>query len=87
MHTKKEGIVLIDEIETHLHLGMQKIILPLLTTMFPNIQFIVTTHSPFILNSLRDAIAYDLENREQISDLTDYSYEALAEGYLLRNRH
>ena len=83
---EKEGIVLIDEIETHLHLGMQKIILPLLTTMFPNIQFIVTTHSPFILNSLRDAIAYDLENREQISDLTDYSYEALAEGYLLRNR-
>jgi predicted ATP-binding protein involved in virulence len=84
---EKEGIVLIDEIETHLHLGMQKIILPLLTTMFPNIQFIVTTHSPFILNSLRDAIAYDLESREQISDLTDYSYEALAEGYLLRNRH
>ena len=40
------GIVLIDEIETHLHLELQKKILGLLTTLFPNIQFIVTTHSP-----------------------------------------
>lgn len=77
----KQGIVLIDEIETHLHLGLQRIILPLLTHIFPNIQFIVTTHSPFILNSLPNAVAFDLERKESISDLTDYSYEALAEGY------
>ena len=36
-----EGIVLIDEIETHLHLELQKIILPFLIELFPNIQFIV----------------------------------------------
>lgn len=78
---EKQGIVLIDEIETHLHLGLQRIILPLLTHIFPNIQFIVTTHSPFILNSLPNAVAFDLERKEAISDLTDYSYEALAEGY------
>lgn len=78
---EKQGIVLIDEIETHLHLGLQRIILPLLTHIFPNIQFIVTTHSPFILNSLPNAVAFDLERKESISDLTDYSYEALAEGY------
>lgn len=78
---EKQGIVLIDEIETHLHLGLQRIILPLLTHVFPNIQFIVTTHSPFILNSLPNAVAFDLERKESISDLTDYSYEALAEGY------
>lgn len=78
---EKEGIVLIDEIETHLHLELQRMILPMLTTIFPNIQFIVTTHSPFILNSLENAVAFDLEHREPIEDLTDYSYEALAEGY------
>lgn len=78
---EKEGIVLIDEIETHLHLELQRVILPILTTIFPNIQFVVTTHSPFILNSLENAVAFDLEHREPIEDLTDYSYEALAEGY------
>lgn len=78
---QKEGIVLIDEIETHLHLELQKIILPMLTKVFPNIQFIVSTHSPFVLNSMDNAIAYDLEHREILGDLTDYSYEALAEGY------
>ena len=56
------GIVLIDEIETHLHLELQKRILELLTTMFPNIQFIISTHSPFVLNSLENVVIYDLEN-------------------------
>lgn len=78
---EKQGIVLIDEIETHLHLGLQRVILPMLTRIFPNIQFIVTTHSPFILSSLNNAVAFDLEQRCSIDDLTDYSYEALAEGY------
>ena len=56
------GIVLIDEIETHLHLELQKNIMKLLTTVFPNIQFVVSSHSPFILNSLDNVIIYDLEN-------------------------
>lgn len=77
----KPGIVLIDEIETHLHLKLQKIILPMLTTLFPNIQFIVTSHSPFVLSSLSSATAYDLEHHEPISNLTEYSYQALTEGY------
>ena len=78
---QKKGIVLIDEVETHLHLELQKMIMPFLTKVFPNIQFIITTHSPFVLNSLDNAVAFDLEHREAISDLTQYSYEALAEGY------
>lgn len=78
---QKEGIVLIDEIETHLHLELQKIVMPLLTRVFPNIQFIITTHSPFVLNSMPNAVAYDLEHRKPIEDLSNYSYEALAEGY------
>lgn len=78
----KEGIVFIDEVETHLHLALQKDILQILTDIFPNIQFVVTTHSPFILNSIPNAIAYDLEHRKVLSDdLTEYSYEVLAEGY------
>ncbi len=78
---QKEGIVLIDEIETHLHLGLQKVIMPLLTKVFPNIQFIITTHSPFVLSSISNAVAYDLEHKDILDDLTEYSYEALAEGY------
>lgn len=75
------GIVLIDEVETHLHLQLQRQILPLLTSIFPKIQFIVTSHSPFVLNSLKNATAFDLEHQEGIEDLTDYAYDALAEGY------
>ena len=78
---EKEGIVLIDEIETHLHLELQRLILPMLTRVFPNIQFIVTTHSPFVLSSIPNAVAYDLEKKQRLEDLTEYSYEALAEGY------
>lgn len=78
---QKQGIVLIDEIETHLHLELQRLVMPLLTKIFPNIQFIVTTHSPFVLSSMPNAIAYDLEHREIIEELTEYSYESLAEGY------
>lgn len=50
-----EGIVLIDELETHLHIELQKKILPFLTGFFPKIQFISSTHSPYILNSISNA--------------------------------
>lgn len=45
------GTVLIDEIEAHLHPAWQKKILSVVTEMFPKIQFIVTTHSPYIIAS------------------------------------
>lgn len=78
---EKEGIVLIDEIENHLHLELQKIIMPFLINIFPKVQFIVTTHSPFVLNSLENCVAYDLEKREPIGNLSEYSYDSLVEGY------
>ena len=56
-----EGIVLIDEIETHLHLELQRSILPFLTEMFPNLQFIVTTHSPFVASGLENVVVYEPE--------------------------
>lgn len=76
------GIVLIDELETHLHIDLQKKILPFLTNFFPNIQFIVSTHSPFVINSVDNAVVCDLEKRIVIDDnLSDYSSEAIVEGY------
>ena len=76
------GIVLIDEIETHLHLELQKNIMKLLTTVFPNIQFIVSSHSPFILNSLDDVVIYDLEKHLLVEQgLSDVPYSGIVEGY------
>lgn len=76
------GIVLIDEIETHLHLELQKNILELLTSVFPNIQFIVSTHSPFILNSLENVVIYDLENNIIVKNgLSNVPYGGIVEGY------
>lgn len=48
------GIVLIDEIELHMHPAWQRKVLPLLCKTFPNIQFIVTTHSPQVLGEVSD---------------------------------
>lgn len=76
-----EGIVLIDEIDTHLHISLQKKILKVLDKFFPNIQFIVTTHSPFILNSISNAVIYDLEKQIQVEDMSAYPYEAISEVY------
>lgn len=76
------GIVLIDEIETHLHLELQKRILDLLTTVFPNIQFVMSTHSPFILNSLENVVIYDLENHMIVAGgLANVPYSGIVEGY------
>ena len=77
-----EGLVLIDEIESHLHVDLQKKIVPILTQLFPNIQFILTTHSPFVLNSTANAVVYDLEKKLLVKDgLTDLPYEGVVEGY------
>ena len=76
-----EGIVLIDELETHLHIELQKKILPFLTEFFPKVQFIVTTHSPYILSSISNAKCYDLERNVELENLSFYSSEELAEGY------
>lgn len=76
-----QGIVLIDELETHLHIELQKKIFPFLTEFFPNLQFIVTTHSPYILNSISNARAYDLEKHIELENLSAFSSDDLAEGY------
>ncbi len=82
-----EGIVLIDEIETHLHVSLQKKILPFLIDFFPKIQFIVTTHSPFVLSSLSNATICDLESKIVTTDLSAYSYDALLESYFETDKY
>jgi predicted ATP-binding protein involved in virulence len=74
------GVVLIDEIDAHLHVSLQRKILSFLTKSFPKIQFIVSTHSPFVVSSVRDAVIYDLSTLEQIEDLSMYSYESILSG-------
>jgi len=47
------GVVLIDEIELHLHPKWQRAIIPNLKKTFPNCQFIITTHSPQVISDLK----------------------------------
>ncbi len=47
-----EGVVLIDEIELHMHPSWQRKVLSVLRTTFPNIQFFITTHSPIVLSEV-----------------------------------
>ena len=57
-----EGIVLIDEIELHLHPQWQHKIIPRLTETFTNCQFIVTTHSPQVLSHVQPENIYILQS-------------------------
>jgi len=59
------GIVLIDETDKHLHIKLQKEVLPKLLNLFPNVQFILSSHSPF----LNMGLAEELLNRSKIVDL------------------
>lgn len=73
------GVVLIDEIDAHLHISLQKKILPFLTKSFPEIQFIVSTHSPFVITSTNnDTVVYDISSGEFYEeDLSLYSHESI----------
>lgn len=51
--TETEGIVLIDEIDLHLHPTWQKRIIKDLMDIFPKVQFIVSTHAPEVINSVK----------------------------------
>jgi predicted ATP-binding protein involved in virulence len=76
------GIVIIDEIDAHLHVSLQRKILPFFIRSFPNIQFIVSTHSPFVLSSVDDVLIYDISSGQSALDLSMYSVDAITEGLL-----
>ncbi len=55
------GIVLIDEADLHLHIKLQVEVFPKLLKLFPNIQFIITTQSPFLVYGLQEAFQNELK--------------------------
>jgi predicted ATP-binding protein involved in virulence len=75
-----EGIVLIDEIDMHLHPNWQQHFIGDLKKAFPKIQFVATTHSLFIVHSLRETELINLDETEGLeSDPLKLSYEEIAE--------
>jgi len=75
--------ILIDEAENHLHASMQREMLPNFISAFPNVQFIVSTHSPLIIGSVKDSNVYALRYEENelgenkvISQLLDLENKA-----------
>jgi len=76
------GVILIDEPENHLHASLQKKILLLLVQAFPQFQFIVSTHSPFVISSLQNAKILNLEDGKLYEDFSSFSYEAILEEYM-----
>lgn len=70
------GIVLIDEIESHLHNQWQAKIIPLLKKLFPNTVFFITTHSSLVISQLNHGEAYRLKRNAEdgvvYADLIDY---------------
>ena len=57
-------VVVMDEPENHLHPSMQRTLLPKLLMAFPKIQFIIATHSPFIVSSVEDSYVYALRYKK-----------------------
>lgn len=69
------GVVLIDEIDLHLHPKWQKKFLKILKEIFPKIQIIATTHSPFVIQSLisnKDKLFILKDNEIEESEIADY---------------
>lgn len=76
--TETPGIVLIDEIDLYLHPHWQQHVLKDLQNAFPNIQFIVSTHSPFIAQSVRNRNVITLDGKKTSTDPVFRSIEEIA---------
>lgn len=72
------GIVLIDEIDLHLHPTWQKKIISDLRGAFPNIQFIVTTHAPLVIGSLKDGEIFSISEHRAYNFPIQYGRDANA---------
>ncbi len=70
-----EGLVLIDEIDLHLHPKWQLRLIPTLKRVFPRLQFIVTTHSPMVLPGLKREEVVLLKMDEQGNVIAEQSPE------------
>ena len=84
-----EGIVLIDEIDLHLHPSWQAKIFPILQKVFPNIQFIISTHAPKVLESVEGEVQiirlYEDEGQiqaEQMEPMNGWDVNTILEDYM-----
>lgn len=59
-----DGIVLIDEIDLHLHPNWQRMVVPKLLEVFPNCQFLISTHSPHIITHVHPENLYLLKQTD-----------------------
>lgn len=59
-----EGVVMIDEVDLHLHPKWQHDLIDKLVKTFPNVQFILTTHSPHVISDNPDILVYALDDGE-----------------------
>ena len=75
------GIVIIDEIELHLHSKLQKEVLPSLLQLFPKIQFIITSHSPLFLLGMKDTFGEEGFDVYELPDAHKISVECFSEFY------
>ena len=73
------GIVVIDEIELHLHSGFQGRVLPRLIQMFPKVQFIITSHSPLFLLGMQSVFSDDGFDIVEMPDGKPISAESFSE--------
>jgi hypothetical protein len=74
-----QGICLIDEIDAHAHVNLQSKALPKLMKMFPNIQFVVTSHSPLFLLGLERVFGDDGVKIIELPDATPVHAEKFRE--------
>lgn len=65
------GLLLIDEVENHMHPIWQKRIVGIVRSLFPNLQIILTTHSPFVVASADGARIYTCVSRPGFSEVRD----------------
>ncbi|EBA01740.1 AAA family ATPase [Marinobacter sp. ELB17] len=76
------GVVLVDELDLHLHPKWQKRIIEDLRTTFPRIQFICTTHSPFLIQALRSGEELLVLDGQPIAQLANKPLKEIAEGIM-----
>ena len=67
-----DGVVLIDEVDAHLHPAWQQKIVPGLNKAFPKIQFIVSTHSPFVVGEVKPSSLFILTEKGIQQPLQSY---------------
>lgn len=73
-----EGVVLIDELDLHLHPKWQRRVIEDLRSVFPKIQFICTTHSPFLIQSLRSSDELIMLDGEPLTEYSNKGIEEIA---------